>query len=75
MWGGHSMFCFLCFGRIWFSIRDSGLSLSPDWESYFGSPFSLLSVWVGVFVRGTIALVSFKVVFVISCFVWRHFTK
>ena len=43
-------FLFLCFGRVWFSIRDSCLSLS-----LIGKPFSLLVLWEVVFVSGTIS--------------------
>ena len=37
-----------------------------DWESYLGSPFSLLSVWEVVFVSGPEASPSFCMVY---CFV------
>ena len=51
MWGGHSMFCFLCFfiSMFWpgMVLNQGQLSIVvSDWESYLGSPFSLLSVWV-----------------------------
>jgi hypothetical protein len=43
-----------------------------DWESYLGSPFSLVSVLVIIFVSGTYALLSFTVV---SLFCWQHSNK
>ena len=60
MWGGHSMFCFLCFiiSMFWpgMVLNQGQLSIVvSDWESYLGSPFSLLSVWVVDFVRGIVA--------------------
>ena len=61
MWGGHSMFCFLCFfiSMFWpgMVVNQGQLSIVvSDWESYLGSPFSPPSVWVVNFVCGTIAL-------------------
>jgi hypothetical protein len=58
MWSGHSIFCFLGFfisvfwpGKV---LNQGQLSIVfSDWESYLGSPFSLLSVWVVNFVCGT----------------------
>ena len=57
IWGGHSMFCFLCFfiSMFWpgMVVNQGQLSIVvSDWESYLGSPISLLSVWVVDFVRG-----------------------
>ena len=67
----HSMFCFLCFFIFMFwpgmVLNQGQLSIVvSDWESYLGSPFPFLSLWEVVFVRGTIALVSVTVVFVVS---------
>jgi hypothetical protein len=61
MWGVHSMFCFLCFfiSMFWpgMVLNQGPLSIVvSDWESYLGSLFSLLSVWVVNFVRGIVAL-------------------
>jgi hypothetical protein len=63
MWGGHSMFCLLCFfiSMFWqgMVLNQGQLSIVvSDWEPYLGSPFSLLSVWVVDFVRGIIAEVK-----------------
>ena len=49
--GGHSMLCFLFFfiSMFWpgMVLNQGKLSIFVfDWESYLGSPFSLLSVWV-----------------------------
>ena len=61
MWGGHSMFCFLCFfiSMFWpgMVLIQGQLSIVvSDWESHLGSSFSFLSVWEVIFVSGTIAL-------------------
>ena len=60
-WGGHSIFCFLGFliSMFWpgMVLNQGQLSIVvSDWDSYLGRPFSLLSVWVVNFVRGTKAL-------------------
>ena len=58
MWGGQSMFYFLCFSISLFwpgmVLNQGQLSIVvSDWESNLGSPFPLLSVWVVIFVSGT----------------------
>ena len=57
MWGGHSMFCFLCFfiSMFWpgMILNQGQLSIVVfHWESYLGSPFSFLSVCVAWRFRG-----------------------
>ena len=54
------LFCFLCFfiSMFWpgMVLNQGQLSIvASDWESYLAL-FSLLSVWVVIFVSGTIAL-------------------
>uniref|UniRef100_A0A8K9UR98 SOCS box domain-containing protein n=1 Tax=Oncorhynchus mykiss TaxID=8022 RepID=A0A8K9UR98_ONCMY len=48
VWSGRELgwaFCvlcfydFLCFGQVWFSIRDSCLSIVSDWKPYLGTLF------------------------------------
>ena len=61
MWGGHSMFCFLCFfiSMFWLGMvlnQGQVSTVVSDWESYLDSPFPLLSGWVVNFVRSIIAL-------------------
>ena len=58
IWGGHSIFCFLGFfiSMFWpgMVLNQGQLSIVvSDWESYLGSLFSFLSVWVIIFVSGT----------------------
>ena len=52
IWGGHSVL----FSMFWLGmvLNQGQLSIVvSDWESYLGSPFSLISVWVVNFVCGT----------------------
>ena len=56
--GRHSMsfISMICVNMCWPGIVLNQGQLSivvSDWESYLGSPFSLLSVWVVNFVCGT----------------------
>jgi hypothetical protein len=68
------MFYFLCFGISLFwpgmVLNQGQLSIVvSDWESYLGSPFSLLSVWVVDLCLWHLALVSFTSFCIVSGFV------
>ena len=63
-WAFYVLLSRFFISRFWpgMFLNQGQLSIVvSDWESYLGSPFPLLSLWVVVFFRGTTAIVSFTV--------------